>query len=309
MYSGKWITDRRGHFAFGIVVAFLLFISSVAHSQLSHLDDSIFAAKIKQAKAEKIDTLPIGERIAAMGKLFLGTVYVAHTLDEDASKERLVVDLRGFDCVTFYENMLAFAWIIREFEHPTISNFEQALMLLRYRNGKIDGFHSRLNYTIDYFYSNEKKDALTVRTHQVGGQYARYDDREINFMTTHRSLYKQLATSDSEYNVMLQIEKDIHARKDFYYIPKADIPKIESKIETGDILGITTNIPGLDCSHTGIAIRMQDGRIHFMHASSLMGKVIISDEPLSDYLTHSNHQTGIIVTRPLDYNLHVHFKL
>jgi Protein of unknown function (DUF1460) len=302
VYSGKWITGRSIRFAFGIAAAFLLFISSSAYCQVSHVDDSIFAAKIKQAKAEKIDTLPIGERIAAMGNLFLGTPYVAHTLDADPSKEQLVIDLRGFDCVTFYENTLAFARILK-FSHPTMQDLKDMITYIRYCDGKMDGFHSRLNYTIDYFYNNEQKRVISNITRDVGGQFVKYDDREIHFMTTHRSLYKQLAASDSEYAAMLGIEGQIHARKDFYYIPKSDVSKIESNILTGDILGITTNIPDLDCSHTGIAIKMGDGRIHFMHASSLTGKVIISDEPLAEYLTHSSHQTGIIIARPRKFQV------
>ena len=279
-------------------------ISSAKHKNFSpdrqrfHADDSIFAAKIAQAKSQGMDTLPIGERVAAIGKLFLGTPYVAGTLDSDLVNERLVVDLRGFDCVTFYENSLALARIIRENPHPTMKNFEDELTLLRYRHGEIDGYHTRLHYTIDYFYDNGQKRTLLDITRNVGGSYAKTDDRAINFMTAHRSSYKQLANNDTEYNSMINIERNIHSQERLIYIPKESISKIEDKIKTGDILGITTNIPGLDCSHTGIAIRMTDGRIHFMHASSLMGKVIISEEPLADYLTHSSHQTGIIVARP-----------
>ena len=90
------------HMLHGVLFVFLTvssFLSLNSYGQ-TPTDDSIFAAKIKQAKAEKIDTLPIGERVAAMGKLFLGTPYVAGTLDVDTSKEQLVVNLRGFDCVT-----------------------------------------------------------------------------------------------------------------------------------------------------------------------------------------------------------------
>jgi hypothetical protein len=306
--SEKWITRRGLCFAFSIAVALSFLFSSSASSQVSHIDDSIFSVKIKEAKAARIDKLPIGERVAAMGKLFLGTPYVAHTLDSDATNEQVVVNLRGFDCVTFYENMLAFARILKKYPNPTMANLSNELRYLRYRDGNIAGFHSRLNYTIDYFYNNEKKLAFVREdvTRKIGGQYLQFDGREINFMTTHRSLYKQLAVSDSEYHAMLRIEKDIHARKDFYYIPKSDVSAVESKIETGDILGITTNISGLDCSHTGIAIRMPDGRIHFMHASSIMSKVIISSDPLADYLIHSAHQTGIIIARPRETILMPH---
>jgi len=263
-------------------------------------DDSIFAARMAEARAEHVEALPIGERIAAMGRLFLGTPYIAGTLDANSDGEHLIVNLRGFDCVTFYENMLALARIIREYPSPTTTDFERELTFLRYRNGKMDGYHSRLHYSIDYFYNNQQKGVLRIVTRDVGGTYAIYDDRAIDFMTTHRSDYKQLASDPAEYAAMLEIEGDIHAQKAFYYIPKKNVANVESKIETGDILGITTNIPGLDCSHTGIAVRLADGRIHFMHASSLKGKVIISPEPLADYLTHSSHQTGIIVNRPLE---------
>src|SRR5437879_7350889 len=109
------------------------------------------------------------------------------------------------------------------------------------------GFHSRLHYSIDYFYDNEKKGVLRIVTKEVGLKDAKYDDRAINFMTTHRASYKQLAKNDIEYAAMLEIENDIHARKAFYYIPKEDVAAVESRIQTGDILGITTNIPGLDC--------------------------------------------------------------
>ena len=273
---------------------------SVPNTSATVSDDSIFAARIQKAKAMHYNTLPIGERIVAMGKLFLGTPYVAGTLDVDSLHENLVVNLRGLDCVTFYENMLAFARVIRKYPDPSLRNFEDELTFLRYRNGNRDGFHSRLHYSIDYFYNNEQKGTLKIITREVGGTYAREDDRAINFMTTHRASYKQLAQSDAEYAAILEMENDIHARRGFYYIPKQYVANVESNIQTGDILGITTNVPGLDCSHTGIAVRMPDGRIHFMHASSLRGEVIISDEPLADYLTHSSHQTGIIVNRPLE---------
>lgn len=180
--SGQWMVDSRKRIlrnALFLLLFILSFGSFTVHAQ-THADDSIFALRIKQAKAEKIDTLPIGERIAAMGKLFLGTPYVAHTLDSDATKEHLVIDLRGFDCVTFYENMLAFARILKEYPNPTIKNLRNELTFLRYRNGDIDGFHSRLNYTIDYFYDNEKKFAvLRDVTRKIGGPYLKLDDREI----------------------------------------------------------------------------------------------------------------------------------
>lgn len=298
----------KSNAGFSVLTALLCLPFALSYSYLSPPkspapsggNDSIFYARIADARAEHLESLPIGERVVAMGKLFLGTPYIANTLDTGSGTEHLILNFQGFDCVTFFENMLALARVVREYSHPTIQDYQKELTFLRYRNGIISGYHSRLNYTIDYFYNNEKKRVFHIVTREIGGQYAIYDDRAINFMTTHRSLYRQFQSDPAEYAAMLEIEQDIHARKAFYYIPKSDISKMESKIETGDILGITTNVPGLDCSHTGIAIREADGRIHFMHASSLMGKVIVSPEPLAEYLTHSSHQTGIVIARPME---------
>lgn len=260
-------------------------------AQLSRPDSAIFNALWKAIFAHRLDTLPVGERIAAEGKLFLGTPYVGGTLDLDPSHEHLITNLREFDCVTFYENVLALATFT--------SSIADKLQDLRYRGGQITDYSSRLHYTTDYFYDAEQKRILKNVTQAIGGALARKEDRTINFMTQHRASYKQLASNDTLFAEMKVIERNMHDRGGFLFIPKSNISKIESKIEPGDILGITTNIPGLDCSHTGIATREADGRIHFMHASSLMGKVIISEEPLAEYLTHSSHQTGIIVMRKI----------
>ena len=69
---------------------------------------------------------------------------------------------------------------------------------------------------------------------------------------------------------------------------------------SGDIIGITTNIDGLDVSHTGIAIRLEDGLIHFLHAPLKGHKVEITDITLAEYVLNNEHQTGIYVARPLE---------
>jgi hypothetical protein len=311
------------------IIAILLLPTLVREGvgQWSHVDDSIFKLRASIALTERYDTLKLHmghgdplvftnggyypcREIAACGKLFLGTPYVSGTLDMDTGAEHVVINLHGFDCVTFYENALALARSVNNSQYanywrsvklkaiPDSLAFEGTLERLRYRDGKCNGYHSRLHYTIDYFYDNNKRRLLSDVTRTVGRDHVQTDSRTINFMTDHRKAYKQLANDDAEYAAMRKVERDIHSRGPFAYIPKVDIPSIEKNIMTGDILGITTNIDGLDCSHTGIAVRMPDGRIHFMHASSLQGKVIITEEPLADYLSASSHQTGIIIARP-----------
>ena len=248
------------------VVLLLPFLATKGMGQWSHVDDSIFQACTHKAIELRIDTIELsrapqisnrlmeysGPRVAAAGKLFLGTPYVAGTLDVDTLHENLVVNLHGFDCVTFYENALALAATVHDAvcnsytgvgSHPfttPVSNegtYGAVLTNLRYRDGVRAGFHSRLNYTIDYFYDNDKRGNLLNMTSKIGGSYVKMDDRTINFMTHHRSAYKQLAHNDAEFAAMQKIETDIHARGPFSYIPKEDISKIEQNIHTGDILG------------------------------------------------------------------------
>jgi hypothetical protein len=296
----------RSFYAFALIaIAFVVAVESCAavnsgQAIISRTDDSIFTANVALAKTRGIDKMPIGLAVAESGKLFLGSPYVGGTLDRDSLNEVLVVDLHEFDCVTFYENAFAFARALKLHTHPALKDFEEQLALLRYRAGIRNGFASRLHYSTDYFFDAAKKNVLLPSTDLARPSPVVNDDRTIDFMSSHRSSYAQLRSSQTNFRAIVGVEAAMAHRGGFLYIPKDRIASIESSIETGDIIGITTNIKGLDCSHTGIAVRMPDGQIHFMHASSLHHEVIISDEPLAEYLTHSNSQTGIIVNRPIE---------
>lgn len=66
------------------------------------------------------------------------------------------------------------------------------------------------------------------------------------------------------------------------------------------MIAITTNLSGLDIGHVGVAVKMDDGRIHFMHAPLVGAKVEISENPLPGYLAKVKKHTGIIVLRPVE---------
>lgn len=289
----KFRTWNNIRTAFAAIIV-LFGISSAKAQVMSKTDDAVLKATLTAARKEHVDSMPIGKRVVAFGKLFLGTPYVAGTLDTIASTEKLIVNLHGLDCVTFYETSLALArslWL-----PPTEGLFKQ-IELLRYRNGLRKGYESRLHYTTDYFFDAEQKGVLKNVTRDAGDWFVRKDDRTIDFMSEHRSAYKQLA-DDKTFEAIKQVEAKMKERGPFDYIPKNNIFLIEPKIQSGDILGITTDIPGLDVSHTGIAVREKDGHVHFMHASSAQRKVIVSEAPLAEYLKNNVHQTGIIIMRP-----------
>jgi len=256
-------------------------------------DEQICQKKFELAVSQNLFDKPINEVIVEIGKSFIGTEYVANALDVDG-EERLMINLRGLDCVTFYENCVVLARCIK-MKKTTFDDYKAQLQFLRYRNGKIDGYTSRLHYTTDYWYEAEKKGILNVITKEIFGEKnVKKIPKPINFMSTHRTSYKQLATDDANL-AKIQAQEDAMNKRTEYYLPKEKLHLFADKVNHGDLIGIATNIPGLDISHTGIAVRMENGALHYMHAPNVGYKVQITDVPLHDYLAKNKKQTGIIV--------------
>lgn len=278
----------------------LVFHTSYATSILSILeetDEEICKAKFDLALSRNLGGKPINEVIVQIGKSFIGTEYAAHSLEEKGA-EHLVVNLRVLNCVSFCENSLALARCVK-MKKISFDNYKSQLRFIRYRNGIINGYPSRLHYTTDYWFDNEKKGVLKIVTNELFGEKnLRPIPTPINFMTTHRSAYRQLA-NDRFFKTIEQQEEEIGKRK-MLFLPKEDVRMFADKIETGSLIGITTNIPGLDVSHTGIAVRMENGALHLMHAPNVGYKVQITESPLHEYLALHLKQTGIIVAEALE---------
>jgi hypothetical protein len=224
------------------------------------------------------------------GTYFPGTPYVANTLEIDP--EQLVVNLREMDCTTFAENCLAISKTIQSGKH-SFEQFTKELKKVRYRNGEVDGYPSRLHYFSDWIFDNQQKRLINDVSKEIA---ATPYDKEINFMSTHPESYPMLKDSSQLVEIIAEQEKNINSRN-LFYIPENKIAEVEDKLMDGDIVGITTNIDGLDISHVGILVR-KAGRIHLMHASSLAEEVIVSEGTLEDYLLGSKSANGIMVARP-----------
>ncbi len=278
-----------------LLSSFFIKEKSRAVDLLSDTDELIFKNKFEIARSLKLVDRPINEIIIEMAKSFIGVDYAAGTL-EAPGEERLIINLQTLDCVTFYENSLVLARCIKK-NKITFEDFKKELQFVRYRGGIIDKYPSRLHYTSDYFFDNEKKAVLKNITKELGG--VRYK-KKINFMSTHADSYLQLKENPEFVKTITSQEADINKRA-MYHIPKSKIKIITSRINDGDILGITTTIKGLDCTHTGIAI-WQNNKLHMIHASVPCSKVQITDEPLSEYLMKIKKNAGIIVARALEPN-------
>ncbi len=252
----------------------------------------ILEAKFALATAEDLHAKPIGDVVAAIGASFLGTPYRPHTL-EVSGPERLVVNLQVFDCVTFVESVLAIARCMK-LGSTTYEGFTKQLQLIRYRNGVIDGYPSRLHYFSDWIDNNEAKRVVRNVSPTLGGIPF---EKTITYMSAHRSAYRQLK-DESVYDAIVKTEGELNARKRFY-LPKERIHAVQDQIQDGDVIGITTSVEGLDVAHTGFAYRSQ-GQLRFLHAPLSTGTVQITKHSLADYLSREPSRTGIMIARPLE---------
>ncbi len=252
-------------------------------------DKQICTAILKNGVKMGLSNKPLNEIVIDVALSFIGTEYVGHTL-ETAGEEKLVVNLRGLDCTTFLENVVVLSRLIKQ-EKTTFEEYARELIKIRYRDGKLDIYPSRLHYFSDWLNNNEKKSIVTDITRTLGGQPY---DKEINFMTRNRDRYRQLG-SDEYFGEVGKIEEKLTAC-DFFYVNQSDIEKMEDKVQNGDLIAITSTVDGLDIAHVTIALH-QNNRLHIIHASSSLDRVVISEEPLAEYIKKNKSQDGIMIGR------------
>jgi hypothetical protein len=280
--------------------ALLLFTGAFASASLPF--DTVFKGKTTfdrlVTNADQWKPLPIGERTAAIGRSLVGTPYENFTLEIDDYIEAPSVNLLGLDCWTFFEVSLAFARMLDEpRENWTPQTMLKYIELDRYRGGKCDGSYlSRLHYLEEWYSDNERRGLIDDLTRELGGVRAAHSAVE---MTVNWKSYRYLRNNPSLRSGIRQMEQRVTSHP-FYHIPKSKVPGIESKIRSGDIIGITTHDGNkIGTSHVGIAYRTTDGALHFMHASAPRnyGRVVL-DSRLSTYLNRFRSNAGIMVGRP-----------
>ena len=221
---------------------------------------------------------------------------MSHTLEVDGD-ERLIINLTGLDCNTFLEYSLVFSRNIKQGK-TTFDDYKNELTLIRYRGGKIDQYPSRLHYFTDWIYDNEKKGIVKDITEEIGGDKM---DLNLSFMSAHPQYYKHLKENPEFIPLIKQQEEEINKRK-HYFIPQEKIAEIENEIEDGDLLAFTSTVRGLDVNHVGIAVRLDDGRVHVLHAPNVGYQVEITKLPLAEYVLKIKKDSGIIVVRALEPN-------
>jgi hypothetical protein len=292
----------RKTFAMNFLLVLMLGIASAAEMPFSTVfkGRDRFDSLVAKAKAGDWKALPIGERTATVGQALVGTRYKSFTLEIDNRIEAASVNFTGMDCWTFYEISLAFARMLNEPEESwTPETMLRYIELDRYRGGKCTGeYLSRLHYLEDWLADNDRRGLVEDLTRSLGGTTVPHAAREMTLGWKH---YRYLAANKALLGPLGQMEARVSNRP-LYQIPKSKVASIEPRLKSGDIIGIISrDRPGLySTSHVGLALRVADGSLHFMHASSPRnyGKVVI-DSTLSSYLARYRTDSGILVARPI----------
>lgn len=232
------------------------------------------------------------ELLQATAEFFLDRPYVSATLDQNKN-EALVVNLREFDCVTFIESVIALSNTVESGDF-TFHNFVSHLKLIRYRDGEIVDYSSRLHYTSDWVFVHQESGILTPIEWKSENVLT---TKTINFMSTHRHAYRALKDDDEMLGKIKQIESDINARGGFVFLPKSKIANNADKIPHMAVIAFTTKIEGLDTTHTGFTYIKDNGELGFIHASSLKKKVVVDEKSLSDYCLSQKSCTGLMIMR------------
>lgn len=244
---------------------------------------------LQKGQEELASDAELAERIDFFSRQLIGTRYQAGVLDKNKT-ERLVIDIEGLDCVTFIENVIAMSTSLDE-DNPNIDVFSERLKEIRYANGSISGYESRLHYFSDWMLTKQNQGMFTIlfQDLEIGEPLQR-----ISFMSQNWQKYPRLKENHDLVEEIVMRE-DIINESELAYIPQEYISEIEDELLTGDIVAFVTSVKGLDVSHTGI-IQKSGAKTHFYHASTT-GSVKLEEKSLEDYVKGVKSMKGILVGR------------
>ncbi len=282
-------------FFFSLLIMCIPFMANAQEIEYTPEDSVKIEAILKNAVTNR---RPEDNQMLYFGRQFLGIPYVAHTL-ENGDKEHLIVNVHGLDCTTFVETVLALK-MCDDKNQRTFRDFCDNLTAIRYRNGKMDDYPSRLHY---FTWWGEDNEQLGIVKQVVFNDFP-FNAKQtinVNYMTRNPNLYKQLKNHPEFISVIRRYEQESNG-KVYRYIPKQNLnlsrASLGMYVHDGDIISIITNKPGLDTSHIGIVF-WKGGVLHLMHASSLAKKVIMDTKTFYNYSMGQNAHLGIRVYRPL----------
>ena len=230
-----------------------------------------------------------------LARQFLGVPYVAHTLEVN-DDERLVINTRQLDCTTLVETVTALKLCAQQGQR-SFADYQNMLRQLRYRQGNMAGYPSRLHYFTDWI--RDKVDMQLVQdVQEPNPPFTMVQTVNVDYMSTHPTAYKALKANPALVPEIRAQEQSLTGLK-VRYIPKRAVRNsalLRKTIKDGDILAITCNKKGLEIAHLGFAVWRKDG-LHLLNASMIHKKVVEEPMTLYQYLQKHKTHTGIRVVR------------
>lgn len=261
----------------------------------AEMEKSADALKI-EALLSEASRLQAGTDIPLFfARKFIGIPYVAHTLEVN-DDERLVVNTRELDCTTLVETVTALTLCAYSNE-TTYDAYCRHLQLMRYREGRIDDYTSRIHYFTEWIVENQKA-GIVREIQSPNPPFTAVQTVKVDYMSRHPQSYKALKAHPEYLAAIKRMEQSITGLK-FRYIPKAqvmDSKAMREAVRDGDIIAITCSKPGLDIAHLGFAVWHKDG-LHMLNASMIHKKVVDEPMTLREYLSKHPSHTGIRIIR------------
>ena len=227
---------------------------------------------------------------------FLDVPYVAHTLEVN-DNEQLVVNTRQLDCTTLVETVTALTLCAQQGKRSW-NDYLTTLRMLRYRQGLMTDYTSRLHYFSDWI-ADKQAMKIVKEIQSPNPPFTAVQRVNVNYMSTHPTAYKALKAQPKLVPVIRQQEKQLTGTK-ARYIPKSALHRstkvLRQTVHDGDIIAITCNKKGLEIAHLGFAVWQKDG-LHLLNASQLHHKVVTEPMTLRQYLQKHKTHTGIRIIR------------
>lgn len=291
----------------------LMMVLAVACSMPWHSQQEAQAASVQQMRFHcDQDTLRINqllqdglasrlktanELVAYYADRLLGTPYVAHTLEGD--EERLTINIDELDCTTFIETLYALTRTTLTGRYSW-RDYAANLENLRYRDGQMGDYSSRLHYISDWIVNNHARGNLVEVTADL--PHATYMVKTIDFMTQHKDSYRSLKGDSAMVEKIRRFEMGYRNHR-MPYLKKSWLgdKAVKAALRSGDFVGLVTKVEGLDISHLGIIHKDDKGEIYLLDASMSGGKVMLEKKNLRDHLS-GNKSTclGIRVFRIIE---------
>jgi hypothetical protein len=240
---------------------------------------------------------PFNQLLLFVARNLMGTPYRANTLEQqDFNEARLILNLEAVDCVTFVENALVLARMIRLGQQEP-EKLAEHIETIRYRGGKRAGYGSRLHYFSEWLTDGETKGWLRLIP---GPDSERKSLHRLSDRISSRA-------PDPIRNNLRQTESSLSMVPLRFYSCRHRMDSLLKLLQPGDILGFVSPHPDLDITHVGFAIPLPahgekaDTAWHLLNAPAPGQKVKISPYRLQDACTvYQKSLAGFILARPVE---------